>query len=210
MHKFEYVFRKKLFNTKQDLMNLINLVQNKVRKNFTFQYKFTGSSKYNMVTFIPNFNKGYDFDVDICLNSNALNYQPKEIVNKIKNALDSYNPFFNYDFTESSTSVLTIKVKDKKNSKILYSVDFAMIFKDKSSTTQYIRYDKKKQCYEWQLKPEWYYELESKIYEIKQEILWNEVRKKYLNKKNENVDNNKKSYSLFLETINEIYQWINP
>ena len=37
---------------------------------------------------------------------------------------------------------------------------------------------------------------------------WNMIREEYLKLKNANNDNNKKSYVLYLEAINNVYNWI--
>lgn len=198
MKNHKYVYRKNLRKIREPL---IHSVQDKVRKHFTFQYKFTGSIKYNMVTYIEEFNKGYDIDVDFYLNSNASDIEPEEIIKEIKNAID-YEKEDCYDYAENSTSVLTIKVKDKENSKIIHSVDFAII-KDENCQKKYIHLYKEKNEYVWKEKSH-LNEVGDKICEIKKKLLWNNVRKLYLDKKNKDK-NDKKSYSLFLETINEIW-----
>ena len=50
--------------------------------------------------------------------------------------------------------------------------------------------------------------LEKKEQFIKQKMAWNDVRRLYIKKKNENTNNSKKSRSLYVETINEIYNKI--
>lgn len=65
MHNFQYVTRKQLSPVKKDLIQIINAVQSLIRKDFTFQYHFVGSSSRNMVTYDADTNIGYDFDVNI-------------------------------------------------------------------------------------------------------------------------------------------------
>ena len=47
----------------------------------------------------------------------------------------------------------------------------------------------------------------SRVLTIKEENLWQEVRNVYLDKKCRNADFNKKSRSIFAETIKEIYTY---
>lgn len=89
MHNFHYVTRKQLSPVKKDLIRIIHLVQNLLHDDFTFQYYFIGSSKRNLVTYDADTNIGYDFDVNIQVNSTSEHLAPKEIKMKIKNALDN-------------------------------------------------------------------------------------------------------------------------
>ncbi len=180
MKNHKYVYRKNLRKIREPLMELIHSVQDKIRNHFTFQYKFTGSIKYNMVTYIEESNKGYDIDVDFYLNQNASDIEPKEIIKEIKNAIDCEKKDC-YDYAENSTSVLTIKDKDTENSKIKNSVDFAII-KVENCQKKYIHLDKEKKEYVWKEKSH-LNEVSDKICEIKKKLLWNNVRKLYLDKK---------------------------
>ena len=65
MRDFRYVTKAEYANAKEDLERLIHAVQNEVREDFTFQYKFIGSVARNMVTIDYSSNVGYDFDVNI-------------------------------------------------------------------------------------------------------------------------------------------------
>lgn len=123
----------------------------------------------------------------------------------LKNAFDKFNYLFKYDYSEDSTRVLTIKVKDRKHSKILHSADFAVVYDCSDGRQQYIHFNKKQQSYGLQYQPKSYYELDERIALIKKNTLWQEVRNLYLYKKNNNTKG-KKSRTLFAETINDIFQ----
>ena len=127
MHNFQYVSRKKLSHVKNNLIQIINSVQDDLRKDFTFRYDFVGSIKRNMVTYDVGTNIGYDFDVNIQINDDECKFSAKEIKTKIMLVLNKVAHRYGYDYSEDSTRVITIKVKDKKNSKILYSCDFAIV-----------------------------------------------------------------------------------
>lgn len=77
--------------------------------------------------------------------------------------------------------------------------------KDGNDRQQYIRSNKNQNFYSWVEQPKGFYGLESKEKKIKKHYLWDEVRDSYLQKKCNNEDENKKSRSLYAETINEIY-----
>ena len=144
MKKFEYVSKKEYMPVKKELVELINMVQNEARDSFTFRYDFIGSTSRNMITREVNGNKGYDFDVNIRVNDDDENYSAKEIRDILKRAFDKYSYLFSYDYAEDSSRVITIKVKDKKNARILHSCDFAVVYDCMNGKQQYIRYNKHK------------------------------------------------------------------
>ena len=210
MNNFQYVTKKQLSPVKKELIQIINSVQNEVRHEFTFQYIFVGSTEYNMVTYDVGTNVGYDFDVNMQVNTKKCNLSAKEIKTKIRKALDKIAPCFGYDNAEDSTRVITIKFKDRKSSKIVHSCDFAIVndyTSDKGITRQkYIHFDKRQNSYSWQEQPNEFYLLKEKVEWIKNNGYWNEVKELYIKKKNLNNDYNKHSRSIFAETIYEICQ----
>lgn len=211
MHDFEYVPNHEWQPIRDELFEIIHRLQDEVRDNFTFQYHFVGSSKRKMITRDRISNTGFDFDVNIEVNDPDENYSAEEIRNILHKGLDRVtNPYgysiFGYDYTEDSTRVLTIKVKDKINSRILHSCDFCIIYECSDGRQQYIRYNKKQNCYSWEYQPKGYMELPAKIEWVKEQGLWQQVRKYYLYKKNINDNPNKHSRTIFAETIHEIWQ----
>ena len=211
MHDFEYVSNHEWEPVRYELFEIIHRLQDEVRDNFTFQYHFVGSSKRKMITRDRNSNIGFDFDVNIEVNDPDENYSAEEIRNILHKGLDRVtNPYgysiFGYDYTEDSTRVLTIKVKDRINSRILHSCDFCIIYECGDGRQQYIRYNKKQNSYSWEYQPKGYMELPAKIDWVKEQGLWQQVRKYYLYKKNINDNPNKHSRTIFAETIHEIWQ----
>ena len=210
MYDFEYV-PEEWKPIRDELFEIIYKLQREVRDDFTFQYHFVGSSKRKMVTRDRNSNIGFDFDVNIEVNDPDEDYSAKEIRNILHKGLDKVTnpygyPIFGYDYTEDSTRVLTIRVKDKTNSRILHSCDFCIIYECGNGRRQFIRYNKKQKSYSWEYQPKGYMELPSKIEWIKKHGLWQQVRDTYIYKKNINTDDNKKSRSIFAETIHQICQ----
>ena len=211
MQDCEYIKKEEWQPVRDELYEIIHKLQDEVRECFTFQYHFVGSSKRNMITRDRNSNTGFDFDVNIEVNDPNENYSAEEIRNILRNGLDRVtNPYgrsiFGYDYTEDSTRVLTIKVKDKANSRIIHSCDFCVVNDCEDGRQQYIRYNKKQHSYSWEYQPKGYYELPEKIEWIKKNGLWQQVRDVYLVKKNMNADKNKKSRSIFAETVHQVCQ----
>lgn len=210
MRNYQYVTRKQLSLAKSNLIQIIHSVQNRLSKDFTFQYYFVGSSKRNMVTYDADTNVGYDFDVNLQVNSTSDNLTAKEIKMKIEDVLDKIAIHFGYDYAEDSTKVLTIKFKDKENSRILHSCDFAIVndyTDDEGNERQeYIHFNKKQNKYFWAEQPNGYYLLDDKAGWINDNGYWQEVRTLYLGKKNRNNDYHKHSRSIYAETIHQICQ----
>ena len=211
MHDFEYVPKEEWKPIRDELFEIIHKLQREVSADFTFQYHFVGSSKRKMITRDRNSNIGFDFDVNIEVNTPNEDYSAKEIRNILHKGLNKITnpygyPIFGYDYTEDSTRVLTIRVKDKINSRILHSCDFCIIYECGNGRQQFIRYNKKQKSYSWEYQPKGYMKLPSKIEWIKKHRLWQQVRDTYIYKKNINTDDNKKSRSIFAETIHQICQ----
>lgn len=205
MSDFKYVTKKEYQPVKKGLIELINLVQDEVREYFTFRYDFIGSASRNMITRDEDSNVGYDFDVNLRVNDDEENYSAKEIKQILINGFNRYNHLFDYDYCEDSKRVITIKVKDRKNSRILHSCDFAVVYDCEDGRQQYIHFNKNQQTYEWQYQPKGFYKLPEKMEAIKEAGYWQEVRDLYIEKKNNNNDPNKKSRSIFAETITQVY-----
>ena len=211
MHDFEYVPNNEWEPIRDELLDIIHQLQDEVREYFTFQYHFVGSSKRRMITRDRNSNIGFDFDVNIEVNDPEEEYSAEDIRRILRKGLDKVtNPYgcsiFGYDYTEDSTRVLTIKVKDTANSRILHSCDFCIIYECGDGRQQYIRYNKQQNSYTWEYQPKGFMELPAKIDWIKEHGLWQEVRDHYLYMKNMNENPNKHSRTIFAETVHEIWQ----
>ncbi len=204
MHNFIYVTKKEAAPHKHELISLINAVQKEVKKYFTFQFNFVGSSKRNMITCEKGGNIGYDFDVNIEPNDNAKKYTPSEIRMKIFEALRNNMKRFGYSKIENSTSVITIKAVDKKKHRIEHSCDFAIVFNCSDGQQQYIKYDKHKNDFYWVYRDKGYY-IADKLQWIKQNGLSLKHREHYLYYKNRNNDTQKHSRTIFAESVNDLY-----
>lgn len=206
MHDFCYVSKKEATPVKKELIDVIHKVQDAVRNYFTFQFTFIGSSSRNMITYDRKSNIGFDFDVNIEVNDDDENYTPKEIRTIIRMALDEIAIQYGYDYCEDSTRVLTIKIKDRKNSKIIHSCDFAIIYNCGDGRQQYIRYNKDYQTYTWEYQSCSFKTLPYKIDWLHENGFWKDLRDYYIEKKNINNNPQKHSRSIYAEAITEMCQ----
>lgn len=206
MAEFVYVSRNERKQAKLDLIELIKCVQDEVRDYFTFRFDFIGSELLNMVTRDIESNIGYDFDVNLEINDKEENYTAEEINKRIRLAFDKYNYLFDYDYCEDSSRVLTIKIKDRENSRIVHSCDFAIVRKINNRRQEFIKFQKLQNRYIWNHQPNGYKNQQNRIEQLKKNGYWEDVRWLYLKKKNNNI-NNKKSRHLRAEVINEVYQY---
>lgn len=209
-HDFRYISRKdpKLRDSYNNLMRLLQAVRNDL-KEYTFQHKIIGSYSRNMVTYDAKSNTGFDFDVNIYPNDEK--YSAEEIKRLFKKTLDKKCKAFGFDYAEDSTRVLTIKVKDRKNASVVYSVDFAFVYdyKDKDGLLRqkYIHFNKEQGSYDWRDQPNSYYLLDEKVRWIKGKGLWEiQLKPYYIEKKNNNNDSTVHSRTIFAISVNEICQ----
>lgn len=209
-HNFQYISKhdEKVVSAYNNLIKILTNVQNEVRNKFTFQYKIVGSYSRNMITYDSKSNIGFDLDVNIYPNDDFNEYSPQEIKTTLIKAFRKYLKKYKYSKIENSTRVITIKVNDTKNSKIIHSIDFAIVhdYEDEEGyqCQEYIRFNKKHNSYTWEEQDDGFYMLDEKTEWIKDEDLWQELREMYLKRKKSNNDINKKSRSLFAESVNNI------
>lgn len=208
MYDFRYVTKKEAAPLKEEVIELLRLVQNEVRKYFTFRFDAVGSSSRNMITCERNGNIGFDFDFNIEPNDPEKKFSADEMRKIIYEAIRKHAGKFGYTHIEDSTSVITIKAVDYHHSKIKYSCDFAIVHhynKNGKTMQEYIKFDKKRnRCY-WENRGKGFY-IEGKINWLKDKGYWNELRDYYIEKKNNNYNSNKHSRSILAESVNELYQ----
>lgn len=215
MNHFEYVSKSKYMPVKKELIKIINQVQDELREQFTFDYKFIGSSSRNMITYDTKTNKGYDFDINIEANDFDEYYSAKELKEILINTFNQVIKLnYPYASCQNNTRVFTIKVYEEnpcciniialRSPKIEYSCDFAIVNTINDHQQEYIRFNKNTHEYSWQMQCKGY-SLSKKEAYIKKNKLTNELRKIYLDKKNFNTNPNKKSRALYAEAVNELY-----
>lgn len=206
MHDFRYVTKKQAQPIKDELYQILYMVQDLVRDNFTFSFTPIGSSSRNMITCDAKSNIGFDFDINIEVNDDNEDFEPKEIRTIIRTAIDRVAPRYRYKSCEDSTRVLTIKKVDTSHSRIIHSCDFAIVHNCTDGRQQYIRFNKDNNYYYWEYQGKGFVGLEKKMDWLKRENLWGELQDYYIYKKNCNDNPDKHSRSIFAESINEMCQ----
>lgn len=206
MHDFRYVTKKQAQPIKDELYQILYMVQDLVRDNFTFSFTPIGSSSRNMITCDAKSNIGFDFDINIEVNDDNEDFEPKEIRTIIRTAIDRVAPRYGYKKCEDSTRVLTIKKVDTSHSRIIHSCDFAIVYNCGDGRQQYIRFNKDNNYYFWEYQGKGFVGLEKKMDWLKRENLWGELQDYYIYKKNCNDNPDKHSRSIFAESINEMCQ----
>ena len=206
MHDFRYVTKKQAQPIKDELYQILYMVQDLVRDNFTFSFTPIGSSSRNMITCDAKSNIGFDFDINIEVNDDNEDFEPKEIRTIIRTAIDRVAPRYGYKNCEDSTRVLTIKKVDTSHSRIIHSCDFAIVYNCGDGRQQYIRFNKDNNYYFWEYQGKGFVGLEKKMDWLKRENLWGELQDYYIYKKNCNDNPDKHSRSIFAESINELCQ----
>lgn len=211
-HDFQFISKHstEVKEAYQNIQKIVNQVHKDLSKYYTFQAKAVGSYSRNMITKDLKGNTGFDFDFNIYPNDDENSFSAKEIKLLFKRSLDKFARNYGYDYAEDSTRVLTIKVKDRQNSRIVHSVDFAFVNdyedEEENACQEYIRFNKKHNSYTWEEQPQGFYMLPERIDWLKENDLWTETRQMYLRKKNTNEDPDKHSRSLFAEAVNETYR----
>lgn len=183
--------------------DILHEVQNEVRDYFTFDIRLIGSGDKKLVT--QNAEQSFDLDYNIILQKDKKNLlnNPKQIkeifVNRFNMVLEaSVN---NYKYASDSTSVITVKIEiDGK----LFAFDVAIIVENNEGVFYRLTNDKNSGHYIWNEVPRSVDYLD-RLQQVKESGLWEEFRQRYLALKNMHLSNGEKlkSFSIFLETLNE-------
>ncbi len=186
-------------------MDILHQVQDDVREFFTFDIRLIGSGEKRLVT--QNSNQAFDLDYNIILQKDKKNLinSPQQIK---KLFMDSFKRMLSqkvsgYNYVSDSTSVITAKLIQGKNTS--FSFDVAIIVEGNDGFYYRLINDKISGRYIWNQveNSKNYFE---KFQVVKRRGLWLKFKKRYLELKNLYLRRNqsKKSFSIFLETLNEV------
>lgn len=146
----------------------------------------------------------FDFDINFYPNDDEEEYEPDEIRKIFLNAINRIAPKYGYGGCENKTKTLCIKVVDYMKSRIVYSCDFVIVFDCPDGRQQYIRRNKQSGRCTWEYQQQGYSGIEGKVNWLKRNNHWEELMDYYLYKKDRNDDPNKKSRSIYAESIKEV------
>ena len=188
-------------------MEILHAVQDEVREYFTFDIRLIGSGDKRLVT--QNSDESFDLDYNIILQKDkkGLLDNPKQIkdifVARFNKVLKTY--VSDYIHVSDSTSVITAKLI--RNNKLRFSFDVAIIVEGDDGYFYRLTNDKNSGRYIWnQVKQSANYFEKFKV--IKEKGYWMKFKQRYLDLKNMHLrrQDGVKSFSVFLETLNEIYR----
>lgn len=186
---------------------ILHAVQDEVREYFTFDIRLIGSGDKRLVT--QNSDESFDLDYNLILQKDkkGLLDNPKQIkeifVSRFNKVLRQY--VSDYSHVSDSTSVITAKLI--RNNRVTFSFDVAIIVEGDDGYFYRLTNDKNTGRYIWnQVKQSSNY-LE-KFKALKEDGYWIQFKERYLELKNMHLrrQDGVKSFSIFLETLNEFYR----
>ena len=206
VQKYEYVGKKE-WKPVWDLCRECLCDTNELtkRKGYSFTFHPIGSLKRQLITRVIGGNKGFDIDVDLVIPEppNGGKGLGKEIFDIFYDAVRKSFKHTKFSDPEDSTSVMTLKYVDTKNSRIVYSIDLAIMFFDEEGNAHVLHHYKENGGYGFQKR------FESGINEKEEWVLENierdELASHYLRLKNSNRVHMKRSRSLYYETISNLF-----
>lgn len=211
INMYEYVKKSEYSPVRKELEQIIRRTQIEMRKNYglTFQFHLIGSGKRHLITRIKGGNRGYDFDYNLILSppSNGYRYDAKIIKQKFMTTLDTALQGTGYSFSKDSTSSITIKRIDKNKKQICHRCDFAIIYYENNGSNDgyyYLRNNKTQQSYQFVFRS-LSSNTDEKVHDIIKDNGWSYIKEEYLLLKNINEGNEKHSFSIYAEAVNNVY-----
>lgn len=188
-------------------MEVLHDVQEEVREYFTFDIRLIGSGDKGLVT--QNSDESFDLDYNIILQKDK-----KGLIDNPKQVKEIFVARFNkvlrrcvtnYTHVCDSTSVITAKIIH--DNRLEFSFDVAIIVEGDDGFFYRLTNDKNTGRYIWNRVKQSvnYFE---RIKAVKENGDWLEFKKRYLELKNIHLSrqDDRKSFSIFLETLNEFYR----
>ena len=186
--------------------SIIKEVQQKVKDYVTFSFNLIGSGAKKLVT--QNGNEAFDLDYNIIIQKDKqqLIDNPKKLKNIIRTAFDEVlkENVEGYNGAKDSKSVITIIFSD--GLKRTFSFDVAIYIEADNGYMYRIINDRKTGRYIWNQVPK-SRNYEERIQAIREKGYWEDFKTRYLELKNihQSRCQKNKSFSIFLETLNEFY-----
>lgn len=183
----------------------IESIRNEVRsKGITFECQLVGSAKRHLV--IPHHNKGFDLDFQIIIHKNKINKDEEQLKQLFMGLLNPLVTAEGFEDCEDSTSSITIKMIDKYQSKIKVGYDVVILKTHKTGDTEHtsiLRHYRKEKPERWAFEqlPDMT-DASKQFAKIRGADMWQDLRKRYYDKKTKNKDD-KKSFQLLHEAVNE-------
>ena len=150
----------------------------------------------------------YDLDYNLLVMKADNEYRdPRLLKDTIRNALNKAVGGKFFSDTQDSTSCLTALLHFKDTPNVEFSFDVAIIKKNPNGNYMRLVHNKPWNQYTWNEVPR-SHQVKDKADELKEAGLWQEVRDRYLEKKNMYLswqDRNHPSFVVYVEAVNEVY-----
>jgi len=204
---YRYLTDKKLRSElRSQAESIIYSAQKLLAKTATFSFKLIGSGETRLMM-VNGKNNSVDLDYNLYIQRDKENlvYQPGELKRRFMSAIQ--NVCGRGIKVSDSSSVITCHYG--KVCGYVFSIDFAVYVSDDKGFQYKLIADKSAQPvrYEWNQVPK-SKGFESKFRKLKQEGFFEDIKGRYLEKKNANLKQGspKASFSLLIETVNELVQ----
>lgn len=200
----EYLTKRQVKKNRNEFYNIYQMLKSKLGEEWSTSYTLVGSAKRNLVLVG---NEGYDLDFHIYIHKSPIQDE-KEIKGLFKEKLDEIINNYDLSFCEDSTHVLT--TNKITNGQVEYSYDVAIMRKSKNGEYLILKNEKGNNgngpYYFIQVpKAKGFVEKYKQIDDV---IKWEKLRSKYKEKKEAqqgiSKQDRKHSFSLLLESINEV------
>ena len=201
---YKFAIQKEVTFLNQWCLDILHEVQEDIKDYFTFDIRLIGSGDKRLVT--QNSDQSFDLDYNLILQKDK-----KDLINNPQRIKDIFIKSFkyvlkqrdkNYSHVCYSTSVITAKIIINK--KMVFSFDVAIIVEGDDGYFYRLTNDKNSNHYIWNRVPSSkdYFE---KFQWIKKQGYWKIFKDRYLELKNMHLKRGEdiKSFSIFLETLNE-------
>ncbi len=185
-----YIDRTKISSIIKPIRNVVNSLNNSDK--ISCQPRLYGSASYNLV--LRHTDNAYDLDVDIIVQKTSLNYKQLDtyILNHLKSNLKGYK------FIRRGKRV--IKFEKIVNGRLDHYLEFAILLYDDSNNLVILTKDQNNYS------PKQFLNIKKAKYAMSElsSSQRENLREIYKHKKNINANNKKLSYSLLLESLNEV------
>ena len=209
---YEFVYESEAKRYRSDCTNVLKETCELLKeKGISAQFSLVGSGARNMIT--RNGDGPYDLDYNLLvMKADNESRDPRLLKDTIRNALNKAVGGKFFSDAQDSTSCLTAILYFEKSPDIKFKFDVAITTKNKNGNYMRLIHNKNVYAlgldqYTWNEVPN-SHQVKDKADEIKEEGLWQEVRDRYLEKKNMYLswqDRNHPSFVVYVETVNEVY-----
>ena len=188
-------------------MKPLEEVAAKLRKKYNMKIAIqtVGSNAVNLITKDSKGTFDLDFDLLITQCPAELRDNPKKLKDLIRGWLDEAIDRMYTRCGKDSTSVLTYIFHEKNNTEMIYSMDVGILtMAGKNQPVLRLIFDKPKQVYIWNQMTERYNQLAASVKLLNKKGKKNELRKRYLEKKNDSKYIERASMQILAEAVNEL------